>query len=128
MPAVKALALWPSMEAIIMKIKAELGDRAELWSNVILYGCQQYSGAKLKDIGEHRGISDVAVSQASQRVACKAETDPQRKQILDRMRHFSSTLGVELCPKDPRRSSLSSFTRVPAMSRPLANPPMKKEE
>jgi len=40
MPAVKALALWPSMDAIIMQIKAELGDRAALLSHVSLYGCQ----------------------------------------------------------------------------------------
>ena len=52
MPAVKALALRPSMDEIIMKIKAELGERAEWLRNVSLYCCQKYSGAKLKDIGE----------------------------------------------------------------------------
>jgi putative transposase len=61
MPAVKALALRPSMDAIIMKIKAELGDRAELLRNVSIYCCQKYSGAKLKDIGERFGIRDAAV-------------------------------------------------------------------
>ena len=65
----KALVLRPSMDAIIMKIKAALGDRAALWRNVSLYYCQKYSGAKLKDIGERFGISDAAVSQASRRVA-----------------------------------------------------------
>jgi REP-associated tyrosine transposase len=85
MPAVKALALRPSMEEIIMKIKAELGDRAELLRNVSLYCCQKYSGAKLKDIGERFGISDAAVSQASRRLAFKAETDPQLKEMLDRV-------------------------------------------
>ena len=83
MPAVKALALRPSMDAIIMKIKAELGDRAELLRNVSLYCCQKYSGAKLKDIGERFGISDAAVSQASRRLALKAETDQQLKKMLD---------------------------------------------
>jgi putative transposase len=84
-PAVKALALRPSMDAIIMKIKAELGDRAALWRNVSLYCCQQYSGVKLKDIGERFGISDAAVSQASRRVAFKAEADQQLKERLDRV-------------------------------------------
>jgi len=83
MPAVKALALRPSMDAIIMKIKAELGDRAELLSNVSLYCCQKYSGAKLKDIGERFGISDAAVSQASRRLALKAKTAQQLKKMLD---------------------------------------------
>jgi putative transposase len=69
MPAVKALALWPSMDAIIMQSKAELGHRAAWLSNVSPYGCQQYSGAKLKDIGERFGISDAAASQASRRLA-----------------------------------------------------------
>ena len=85
MPAVQALALWPSMDAIIRKIKAERGDRAELWRNVSLYYCQKYRGAKLKDIGERCGISDAAVSQASRRVALKAETDQQMKEMLDRV-------------------------------------------
>jgi putative transposase len=84
MPAVKALTLRPSMEEIIMKIKAELGGRAELLRNVSLYCCQKYSGAKLKDIGERFGISDAAVSQASRRLALKAETGQQLKEMLDR--------------------------------------------
>jgi hypothetical protein len=69
LPAVKVLALRPSMDEIIRNLKAELGDRAELLSNVSLYCCQKYSGAKLKDIGERFGISDAAVSQASRRLA-----------------------------------------------------------
>jgi putative transposase len=85
MPAVKALVLRPSMDEIIMKTKAELGDRAELLRNVSLYCCQKYSGAKLKDIGERFGISDAAVSQASRRVAFKAETDQHLKEMLDRV-------------------------------------------
>jgi putative transposase len=85
MLAVQALALRPSMDEIIMKIKAELGDRAELWRNVSLYCCQKYSGAKLKDRGERFGISDAAVSQARRRVAIKAETDQQLKEMLDRV-------------------------------------------
>ena len=84
MPAVKALALRPSMNYIIMKIKAELGDRAALLRNVSIYCCQKYSGAKLKDIGERFGVSDAAVSQASRRLALKAETDQHLKEMLDR--------------------------------------------
>ena len=94
MPAVKALALRPSMDDIIMTIKAELGDRAALLRNVSIYCCQKYSGAKLKDIGARFGISDAAVSQASRRLACKAETDQQLKEMLDRvdtlLRHVKS--------------------------------------
>ena len=85
LPAVKALARRPSMDAIIMTIKAELGDRAKWLRAVSLYGCQKYSGATLKDIGTRFGISDAAVSQASRRVAVQAETDPYLKKMLDRV-------------------------------------------
>ena len=85
LPAVKALARRPSMEAIIGTIKVELGDRAELLRAVSLYGCQHYSCATLKDIGARFGISDAAVSQASRRVALQAETDRQLKKLLDRI-------------------------------------------
>ncbi len=68
-----------------LKIKAELGGRAALWSNVSLYGCQKYSGAKLKDRGERFGIRDAAVSQASRRLAFKAKTDQQLQERLDRV-------------------------------------------
>ena len=43
------------------------------------------NGAKLKEIGERFGISDAAVSQASRRVAVKAETDQQLKKMLDQV-------------------------------------------
>jgi hypothetical protein len=73
------------MDAIIMAIKAELGDRIALLRTVSLYGCQKYSGAKLKDIGVRFGISDAAVSRASRRVTLKAETDLHLKKILERV-------------------------------------------
>ena len=85
LPAVKALALRPSMDDIIRTIKAELGDRAELLRQVSLYCCQKYSGVKLKDIGARFGISDAAVSQASRRVVIQAESDRQLKTLLDRI-------------------------------------------
>ena len=85
LPAVKALALRPSMDAIIRTVTMELGARDALVRNVSLYGCQKYSGATLKDIGARFGISDAAVSQASRRVALRAETDPHLKKLLDRI-------------------------------------------
>ena len=95
LPAVKALARRPSMDAIIMTIKAELGDRAKWLRAVSLYGCQKYSGATLKDIGTRFGISDAAVSQASRRVAVQAETDPYLKKMLDRVETCFRNVRVE---------------------------------
>lgn len=85
LPAVKALARRSSIDTIIMTVNAELGDRASLSRRGNLYGCQKYSGAKLKDIGVRFGISDAAVSQASRRVTFQAETDVHLKQILERV-------------------------------------------
>ena len=50
-----------------------------------LDGCQPSSGATFKDSGERFEISDAAVSQASRRLACKAETDQHLKERLDRL-------------------------------------------
>ena len=50
-----------------------------------------FRGAKLKDIGERFGISDAAVSQASRRLALKAETDQQLKKMLDRVETLLSS-------------------------------------
>lgn len=85
LPAMRALARRPSMEAIIMAIQSKLGDRAAWMRALSLYGCQRYSGATLKDIGARFGISDAAVSQASRRVTLKAKTDRRLKQQLDRI-------------------------------------------
>jgi putative transposase len=102
MQAVKALAPRPAMDAIIMTIKAELGDRAESLSNVSIYGCQQYSGAQRKDIGERFGISDAAVSQASRRLALKAETDQHMQEMLDRVETLlSNVTSRDLTPVIP---------------------------
>lgn len=83
-PAVKELALRPSMKEVMAKIKAEPGGERFL-RNISIYCCQKYSGAKLKEIGEFFGISDAAVSQTSRRLVLKAEKDQQLKKILGRV-------------------------------------------
>jgi hypothetical protein len=55
-----------------------------------------FRGAKLKDIGERFGIRDAAVSQASRRMAFKAETDQHMQKMLDGSRHFFEMCRVEL--------------------------------
>jgi len=87
-PATRELAPRPTLDAIIMKVRTELGEEAESLRTVTLYCCQHYSGAKLKEIGERFGISDAAVSQASRRLALKAETDQQLRRMLSRLRNL----------------------------------------
>ncbi len=83
-PALKKLALHPSLEEIIIRIKEEPVDE-KLLRNISIYCCQNFSGAKLKEIGEYFGISDAAVSQASRRLALKAEKDQVLKILIRRI-------------------------------------------
>jgi REP element-mobilizing transposase RayT len=84
-PAVKEQAIRPSMDDIIKEIKIVLGERDELIRNLSIYCCQKYSGAKLREIGDHFGMSDAAVSQASRRLVLKAEKDQQLKKKIERV-------------------------------------------
>jgi hypothetical protein len=84
-PAVKELAIRPSMDDIIKKIKTELGEKDKFIRTLSIYCCQKYSGAKLKEIGERFGISDAAVSQTSRRLILKAEEDQQLKKMIGRV-------------------------------------------
>ena len=83
-PAVKELALHPSMDEIITRVKEEPVDE-KLLRNISIYCCQKFSGARLKEVGEHFGISDAAVSQASRRLALKAEEDQALKKMIRRL-------------------------------------------
>jgi len=85
LPAVKALVVRPSLDQIIGKVEAELGEQDGLTRNISIYCCQKFSGAKLNEIGNRFGISDAAVSQASRRLGLKAEKDQQLKKMLGRV-------------------------------------------
>ena len=52
---------------------------------VKLYFCHRYTGLKLREIGKRFGISESGVTQASRRVALKAETDKAALKMLDKI-------------------------------------------
>jgi hypothetical protein len=81
-PAVKMLATRLPIDEIIRIVKQELGGHEDLTRKVSIFFCRKYSGAKLKEIGEHFGISDAAVSQTSRRLALKAKEDQQLKKMI----------------------------------------------
>lgn len=84
-PALKQLTQRPSLDDIVAKV-ATAGLRDErLLRNLSIYCCQKYSGAKLKEIGERFGISDAAISQASRRLAMKAEKDGELRGLVERL-------------------------------------------
>lgn len=83
-PAMKELAIRPSIDDIIARAQKEPVD-PKLLRNISIYCCQQFSGAKLRDIGAYFGISDAAVSQASRRLTLKCEKDQELKKVVRRL-------------------------------------------
>ena len=55
--------------------------------NVSVYFCHRYSGARLREIGEHFGLSEAAVSQASRRLRVTGEKDAVVKKQLEQIRN-----------------------------------------
>ncbi len=92
-PAARALLQRPSIDGILEKVHAELSDVKLLSNrgikNIGIYCCHRYSGATLKEIGDHFGISGAAVSQTSRRLVLKVETDPQLKKLIKRLESTS---------------------------------------
>jgi len=84
-PAAGKLRQRPSMEKILSTV-AQLVPESSLRRNITIYCCQKYSGAKLKEIGLHFGISDAAVSQTTHRLLLKAEKDQEVKKLIEGVR------------------------------------------
>lgn len=87
-PAVKRLSR-PTLEKIISVIDNEMGTQENLSRNVSIYFCHRYSGARLREIGDHFGLSDAAVSQASRRMRVMSEKDAAVRELL---KNISKTL------------------------------------
>lgn len=82
-PAIKRLNR-PTLEKIISTIDSEMSAQESLSRNVSIYFCHRYSGARLREIGEHFGLSDAAVSQASRRMRVMSEKDAAVRELLKR--------------------------------------------
>jgi putative transposase len=65
-----------------------LKNDPKLARQVKLYFCHRYTGLKLREIGKRFGISESGVTQASRRVALKAETDKAALKMLDKIAGF----------------------------------------
>jgi|GEM_PF-6070943 len=79
MPSLRAKRGNPeNIDAIITKDQEEPVDEKQS-RNISIYCCQQHSGAKLKEIGKHFGISDAAVSQVIRRLVLKCEKAQELK-------------------------------------------------
>jgi len=74
-PALRALAVRPSIEAIEKEVGVLFADETKTGRQVSLYLCRKYSGRKLKEIGTYFGISESGVSQAGRRTEMKIAED-----------------------------------------------------
>ncbi|PKN17446.1 MAG: hypothetical protein CVU68_10440 [Deltaproteobacteria bacterium HGW-Deltaproteobacteria-3] len=82
LPALKQLSARPSIERIREIVRSDIVERERLAAKVALYLSHKYSGAKLKEIGEHFGVKESAVSQSSGRFAVELKKDPDLKKIV----------------------------------------------
>jgi putative transposase len=86
-PAVRALSRALSVVDVVNKVEEIVPDRKPLARKVAMYVCHRYGGGKLKEIGEHFGIGDTAVSQASKRLGAEAERDKELAKLLAKVRN-----------------------------------------
>lgn len=84
-PAVKGIAGRWTVEQIVAATMAVVDKEENLRRKVCITLCHRYSGAKLKDIGAHFGISDAAVAQTSCRLMKRKVDDEVIRQTLERI-------------------------------------------
>lgn len=84
-PALRELLRMPTIEEIINKVKAAMGEDEYLATSASIYLCHKHSGARLKEIGTRFGIGESAVSQASRRFAFKIAKDVKLKKAIERI-------------------------------------------
>ena len=85
LPALRTLSTRPPLDKIIQVVKSIVGEQARLAEKASIYLCHKYSGAKLKEIGEHFGIGLSAVTQVSRRFANQVENDGTLKKLVERL-------------------------------------------
>ena len=71
-------------------------EQARLAGKLTLYIYHRYSGMSLKVIGEHFGVGDSAVYQASKRLMAESSSDEELRQILNQVVEALGLSKVEL--------------------------------
>jgi putative transposase len=95
-PAVRALSRILCIVDIVKKVEEIVPGHKPLARKVAIYACHRFGGGTLKEIGEHFGIGDTAVSQASKRLSAEAERDKELEELLARVCSELSLWKVEL--------------------------------
>jgi len=85
--AARKLMTKPSLRAILEGVQ-NISTKSRVTKNAGIYLCHQYSGVRLKEIGEKFGIKESAVSQASRRFAQVLERDKELLRKIERVRKY----------------------------------------
>jgi hypothetical protein len=86
LPALRVLSEKPEIEDIMQIVESAFAKQPRLARNISLYLCHRCSGKTLKYIGNHFGIGESAVSQASRRIATIIDNDKKLKRQLQKVK------------------------------------------
>ena len=90
LPALNKIISRPSIEAIQEAVRSEFSEAPDI-KQVSLYLCHNYSGRRLKEIGEYFNLGESGVSQASGRMRKRLEAD---KKLRQKVEHIQNGLNL----------------------------------
>jgi REP element-mobilizing transposase RayT len=82
LPTLRYFADRPGLSQIEKAVDSVLKTDKKLARRVKLYMFHQYSGMKLREIGEHFGLCESGVSQVSRRIGTQVEKDKKLREII----------------------------------------------
>jgi len=82
LPGLREVIDRPTLDMIEEAIDKEIQSDNKMARQVKLYLCHSYSSRKLKEIGDHFGVSDSGVTQASRRIHDKRKTDKKLDKLI----------------------------------------------
>ena len=85
LPALNRLVSQPTIDSIYNAVRSEFSEESDV-RQASLYLSHNYSGRRLKEIGEYFSIGESGVSQASGRMGRRIEADKQLRQKIEKIR------------------------------------------
>ena len=84
-PVLKHLIPRATIQEISDAVNGAFGEDVQLARIIKIYLCREFSGEKLKDIGEHAGITESGVVHASNRIAGKIKANKNLRRQVERL-------------------------------------------
>ena len=96
LPELKKTINRPGLDLIEQVVDSVFETDEKLARQVKLFICHNYSGNKLRQIGDHFGISESAVTQASGRIRAKQENEKSLKKMILKAKRKLFLLNVKI--------------------------------